>query len=130
MRKGVIIARYLREDGCYIGFQRKIPVFEEETADTAEIDRREEITKVKIENTTTVSVLPRIRQDRTAPLKYVRDSFAISLGYLYFLNAILKQHRQFLLQKLVCNIVAEDENDALSIRVNFEDDLQRAACAK
>ena len=58
------VARDLREHCRYVLIQLEVAIPQEETPDSAEVDRRKEFLKVDIQHPAAVTVLPSVRNDR------------------------------------------------------------------
>ena len=99
MRKAVIVTRDLRDDRCHILVQKEALVLNEVTTDAAEIDRREKVLEVNVEDMAPVAMLVSVCDDRSLALEAMRYTVLPLLRIIYFINAVLKQAGNLLLHK-------------------------------
>ena len=88
----------LSDDRGDLLVEREVAVLDQKPSDPPEIDGREEVLQVKVENPAAVSVLTGVGDDRLAALEAVRGSVVEVSGRLDLLLAILKEVGQFPLE--------------------------------
>ena len=82
--------------------QFEVPVLEQETADPTEIDRREKIFQVEVEDPPAVAVLSGVGDDRPLALEAVGRPVLAVVGSVNFVDAVLQEVGQLALQNLQC----------------------------
>jgi hypothetical protein len=92
------MTRDLSEQSRDLRLKCEVPVEHEECSDATEIDRREEILQVEIQNISSSTVFRRVGNDGTIAFESVRQLIFEPSCLIDFLRAVLQKIRQIPLQ--------------------------------
>src|SRR5260370_31167237 len=100
LRKGIFVTGNLRDQCCRGPVQAKILILFEESANSSEIDRREEVLQIHIEDVPSMTVSPGIGDNRAAPHEPMGSPIDAALILMNLVEAVLQQIGQSSLHEL------------------------------